>query len=635
MKSIRFYLLFILIIIFGQSSFAQDTIPLSLTQNEKKWLLENSIIRVGMDSDYAPYEWLDKKGNFVGMAVDYLLLLEKKLGVHFVLVKNKSWEQLVEMAKEGEIDILTSIVETPQRLKYFSFSHPYRDTQTMIIDNGKGDFIGNLKHLEGKIVTVEKGFFTVELLKNNYPKIKLKLANTILEALQLVIDGKADAYVGDMSAVDYAIKKNGLEGLRFAGQTEFSSQHRLAFPLSKTELSSIMTKAMLSISEEESNTIFSRWIGMHIEQGVKVKTIVQYGLGALLLLFLFGYMYLRLQREIAYRKMVEMREQFSASIDDLRTKESHYRQLTESVIDIIWRTDERYCVTYVSPSDERLRGYTADEVLGKPVYTMFTPSSIAKVKEIIKERQADEKKGIITDFIRFEVEHICKDGRILWGETISKPERNEKGEIIGYYGIAREITKQKQAQNEVEQLAFYDALTKLPNRLLLAERLAQILVNSKRNSTYNALMFLDLDNFKVLNDTYGHYVGDLLLCQVSDRLKGCIREVDTVARFGGDEFVVILGALSKDKNESLNYAHSIAEKIRLALAIAYKLKVHHEQDGKVVDHHCTASIGVLIFGANEGNEDDLLMKADAAMYKAKEEGKNAIYCYQHNCEKQP
>lgn len=634
MKSIRFYLLFILLMIFGQSSFAQENTPLVLSASEKKWLIEHPVIRVGMDSDYAPYEWLDKKGHFVGMAVDYLLLLEKKLGVRFEIVKGKSWEQVVEMAKQSEIDVLTSIVETPQRLKYFSFSHPYRDTQTIIIDNGKGDFIGNLKHLEGKIVAIEKGYFTEELLKTNYPKIKLKMANNILEALQFVTDEKADAYVGDMSAIDYAIKKNGLEGLRFAGQTEFSSQHRFAFPKSKPELSSIMTKAMDSILEEETNAIFSRWIGMHIERGVQIKTIVKYGIAIFLLLCLFGYMYFRLQREIGYRKAAQMREQFCQSIDELRKKESHYRQLTENVMDVIWRTDERYCITYISPSDERLRGFTAEEVMGKPVYTMFTPASILRVKEVIKQRYEDEKKGIKTDFTRFEIEHICKDGRVIWGEVISRPERNEKGEIIGYHGITRDITTQKQMQNEVEQLAFYDALTKLPNRLLLAERLIQALAHSKRYNTYNALMFLDLDNFKALNDTYGHSVGDLLLCQVAHRLRRCIREVDTVARFGGDEFVVILSALNEDKNEAVHYAYDIAEKIRLTLSAVYMLGIHQQEEREIA-HYCTASVGVLVFDASAGTEEDLLKRADMAMYKAKEAGKNAIYFYQHDFEKQP
>jgi len=260
---------------------------LNLTDHEKAWLFSHPSILVGMDSEYAPYEWLNKNGNYVGMAVDYLHLLEQKLGIHFEIMKGKSWSESVALAKKGDIDVLTSIVQTPERLKYFTFSEPYRDTQTMIVDNGEGQFIGSLDHLSGKRVTVEKGYFTQELLATKYPKIKLVLANNILEALTFVMEGKADAYVGDMSAINYAIKNNGLAKLRISGQTEFSSQHRFAFPKSHTELASIMTKAMASISKEESDTIFNRWIGMRIEQGIHAKTIIQYSVG-LVCLFIYS-----------------------------------------------------------------------------------------------------------------------------------------------------------------------------------------------------------------------------------------------------------------------------------------------------------------------------------------------------------
>ena len=148
MKSIRFYLLS-LFCFFTPLLFA-DTSLLPLTQSERAWLLAHPTIRVGMDSAYAPYEWLDKKGHHIGMAVDYLRLVEQKLGIRFEIVKDKSWAELVEMAKEGKVDVLTSIVQTPERLKYFTFSKPYRNTQTMIVDNGQGEFIGDLKFLASK-----------------------------------------------------------------------------------------------------------------------------------------------------------------------------------------------------------------------------------------------------------------------------------------------------------------------------------------------------------------------------------------------------------------------------------------------------------------------------------------------------
>lgn len=612
MQRIHFLFFVVLFIISGQSSFADNSSNLQLTQSEKAWLVAHPVIRVGMDAEYAPYEWLDKNGNYMGMAVDYLRLLEIKLGIRFEILKGKSWKEIVEMGKKGEIDILTSIVQTPKRLEYFIFSAPYRETQTMIVDNGEGEFIGNLKNLEGKRVSLEKGYFTQELLTENYPKIKIIPANNILEALDFVIKGKADAYVGDMSAINYAIKNNGLEYLRFSGQTEYSSQHRFAFPKSNIELASIIDKAMVSISTEESNAIFNRWIGVKIEQGVKVETIIKYSIGLFLLLVLFGYFYFRLHREIAHRK----------------ASEKLYKHLTEDIMDVVWSTDANFHVTYISPSDERLRGFKAEEVIGQHVFEMFTPEGIAIVMEKMRQRQEFEKNGIFTDYTRFKVQHKCKDGRVIWGEVLSRPERDKQGKIIGYHGTTREITEQQEMQDKVEQLAFYDVLTKLPNRFLLNEHLHKALANSKRNGKYCALMFLDLDNFKSLNDTQGHTVGDLLLYQVADRLKNCVREIDTVARFGGDEFIVLLNALDEDKSKSIQYAHEVAEKIRLSLAKPYVLNTDGDtKEDKIIEHSCTASIGILVFDGKERNEDDILKYADMAMYKAKDMGKNSIYFY--------
>ena len=180
-------------------------------------------------------------------------------------------------------------------------------------------------------------------------------------------------------------------------------------------------------------------------------------------------------------------------------------------------------------------------------------------------------------------------------------------------------------QAQIENLAFYDALTKLPNRLLLTERLSQVLLNNKRQHHYSAVMFLDLDNFKSLNDTYGHSLGDVLLCQVAERLKQCVREVDTVARFGGDEFVVILSSLDKDKEASVRYARGVAEKIGKSLSTFYTLTIQES----VVQHQCTASIGIVVFDAKESNQDNLLKYADTAMYKAKEAGKNTICMWEY------
>jgi diguanylate cyclase (GGDEF)-like protein len=194
--------------------------------------------------------------------------------------------------------------------------------------------------------------------------------------------------------------------------------------------------------------------------------------------------------------------------------------------------------------------------------------------------------------------------------------------------LEREAMHQELAiqRDQLHQFAFFDTLTKLPNRRLLNDRLTQALANSKRSGHYGALIFLDLDNFKPLNDRHGHAVGDLLLAEVAVRLKGCVREVDTVARFGGDEFVVVLADLAVSQVEAVAQATMITEKIRQTLSQPYNLALELTgQPDTRVQHHCTASIGVCLIRHQDGSEGDFLKWADASMYKAKGAGRNQVH----------
>jgi len=196
--------------------------------------------------------------------------------------------------------------------------------------------------------------------------------------------------------------------------------------------------------------------------------------------------------------------------------------------------------------------------------------------------------------------------------------------------LARHLDQMLHAINQQEEkirsLAFYDTLTKLPNRRLLFDRLGQAMSASKRSGRYAALMFIDLDNFKPLNDKHGHDVGDQLLIEVARRISSCMREVDTVARFGGDEFIVMLSELTTHMEESRNQASIVAEKIRSIIAEPYLLPAAHKEDSDVctVEHHCTSSIGVVLFINHEASQDDIIKWADTSMYQAKEAGRNQI-----------
>jgi diguanylate cyclase (GGDEF)-like protein/PAS domain S-box-containing protein len=204
----------------------------------------------------------------------------------------------------------------------------------------------------------------------------------------------------------------------------------------------------------------------------------------------------------------------------------------------------------------------------------------------------------------------------LWIVLICAPSRDINGKVVGGIGIVQDMTERKTAANEINNLAYYDPLTQLPNRRLLLDRLKQALASSARSGRSAALLIIDLDNFKNINDTFGHEVGDLLLQQVGQRIEQSLREVDMVAHLSGDEFVVILEYLSEQLLEAAKQTESVGEKIRRALCLPYLLHGH--------EHHSTPSIGATLFNGGDLLADDLMKQADIAMYQAKKSGRNNL-----------
>jgi len=242
----------------------------------------------------------------------------------------------------------------------------------------------------------------------------------------------------------------------------------------------------------------------------------------------------------------------------------------------------------------------------------------------------------LQDKILGQGKSIHKEYRIIrqgdqterWVHGFGRLETDDRGNLLYLRGTIQDITDRKKMEEHMRQLAFYDPLTKLPNRRLINDRLSQTMAMSKRSACHSALMFLDLDNFKPINDIHGHDFGDLLLIEVAARLKNCVREMDTVGRLGGDEFVVLINELDTHQEASIEQAELIAEKIRIAMAEPYRLTIQHQGMADVtVEHRCTASIGVVVFVSDTSSQSDILKWADLAMYQAKESGRNAIRFY--------
>lgn len=287
---------------------------------------------------------------------------------------------------------------------------------------------------------------------------------------------------------------------------------------------------------------------------------------------------------------------------------------TSASAGIVWR--EGFIVTDWNRQAEVVFGWKREEVLGKCFPDFLLPA--AERHRLEPELAHMVHENILPHSIN---ENLTRDGRMITCEWFNAWLPEQPGEPREIVSLANDITERKRLEEQIRQLAYFDPLTRLPNRRLLHDRLPRVLAAAKRDGAHGALMFLDLDNFKPLNDTHGHEIGDRLLIEVAQRLNDCVRETDTVARFGGDEFVVLLGGLDADETQAKIQAERVADKILSRLAVLYRFEL---TDGTgAVEHRCTGSIGVALFDGAE-DEENIFRRADTAMYCAKGGGRNRI-----------
>jgi len=297
----------------------------------------------------------------------------------------------------------------------------------------------------------------------------------------------------------------------------------------------------------------------------------------------------------------------------LRDSESKLRGMINSALDAIVTIDEQGCIIEFNPAAEHTFGYKRDDVLGRNLAEVIIPPGMRKAH--IEGHERFVKTGKQKMFgRRLELTAMRADGTEFPIElTITS--LSDQG-LPYVTGFIRDITEKKRAEQDIRNLAFFDSLTGLPNRRLLMDRLQQALVSSARTRKYGAVMFIDLDNFKIINDSRGHDYGDLLLVEVARRLRECVRAEDTVARLSGDEFLIILEELDADVGHSVIEARMVGEKILHVVNQPYRLKE--------VEYHNSCSIGISLFVADEVGVDELLKRSDTAMYQAKAAGRNNL-----------
>jgi diguanylate cyclase (GGDEF)-like protein/PAS domain S-box-containing protein len=289
-------------------------------------------------------------------------------------------------------------------------------------------------------------------------------------------------------------------------------------------------------------------------------------------------------------------------------------------------TDARRVILRVNRAFTRITGYASDEAVGQ------TPKLLNSGRHPPEFFAAMTESLVKTGFWGGEIWNRRKNSEIYPEWLTLTAVHDEQGVVVNFVATLTDITFRKQAEDEIKHLAFYDPLTRLPNRRLMIDRLRHALAGSIRHGRCGALMLLDLDNFKSLNDTLGHDAGDQLLVEVAKRLESSVREGDTVSRLGGDEFVVILEELDASAAAPMQ-AEMVAVKILAQLSKSYEIEVTEMVDGRSVresrQHQCTSSIGIAMFDAQEIAAEELLKRADTAMYEAKAAGRDTLRFFDH------
>ncbi len=718
----------IMLLVSSANSVSASETIIDFTPQERAYIAKTGAIRMCVDPDWAPFERINREGRHEGIAADLVQLVAQRVGLRIELHPVKDWAESLAASRAKICQVMSFLNQTPDRDVWLIFTSPIFFDPNVIITREEHGFVANAKGLQGERIALPRGTMVEERVRRDFPNLSVVLTASEPEAMALVSERKADLTIRSLIVAANAIKKEGLFNLKIAGQIpEYTNQLRIGVLKDETVLRSILDKGVQTITPQEREAISNKHVSISVQQGIDWTRVyillVLLAIAALVVLYI-----LRNNRRLQHALTASQNARSA-----LRISEERHRLLADNASDVIWTMDLAGRFTYVSPSVERLRGYSVAEVMQQTLDEALTPES-AKIAAagLGLAIQAIHAKQPVADF-RAELEQPCKQGGTVWTEVNVTGIQNDHGEFVSLLGVTRDIserkraeldlriaaaafesqdgmivtdsdrvilrvnsaftqitgytpeeaigqtprmlrsarhdegfytamweaiertgawhgeiwhqrksgdiypeqltitavktgdgqithyvatlrdiTQRKQLEEEVQQLAYYDPLTRLPNRRLFNDRLSQTLARAKRAQSRMALMFIDLDKFKPINDQHGHEAGDWVLEAVARRIESCLRASDTVARVGGDEFLVLLPDIQTG-GDSLK----VAEKIRIELERPF---ITPSQ----LSLRASSSIGIAIYPDHANTEDDLLRLGDGAMYQAKSGGGNAV-----------
>ncbi|MFT5661583.1 MAG: diguanylate cyclase (GGDEF)-like protein/PAS domain S-box-containing protein [Sulfurimonas sp.] len=583
--------------LFFKDKIHENTIKLSF--NEKEWLKENSVVSFAGDPNWLPYEAFDSKKQYIGIVAEYLKLIEKNTGIDFNPIPTKSWSESIDIATKGKVKVISSDAADVILNTKFNAIDVYSKNPIVIIMDIKNHYVENLKSIAGKKIAIIKDYGYTADIFSEYPYIDFIEVENIQEGLIGVSDGKYDAMLATLALASYTMADMGIHNIKVVGKTPIIMDLTLFISKEEPILFSIINKAMQNITQEQKANILQKWIKNKYVERIDYSLAITIALFSIIIIVLVVLWSIKLKQEIA--KKVDAQLQLKSSNEKL----SGLYELSPLGI-ALTDVDGKYIE--FNEAFKNICGYTQEE-LKTLNYWELTP----------KKYMEDEKRQLVqlkeTGFYGpYEKEYIHKDGRAvainLNGMIVTNPDGTKY-----IWSIVEDISERVEYQKNLEHNAHYDLLTDLPNRVLFADRLSQSMLHSERNGHKAIILYLDLDGFKEINDTYGHDIGDKLLIKVSKSMKCILRSGDSIARIGGDEFVILLNDF-KEVDASIELINRILEEILKPILV------------EDISLGVSASIGVSFYPQLESiSADQLLRQSDQAMYQAKLSGRNRYHIF--------
>ncbi|GAB4216386.1 MAG: hypothetical protein Fur007_16290 [Rhodoferax sp.] len=560
-----------------------------------------TVLRVGVYEN-PPKLFLDPSGQIGGILGELLQAMAEQESWTLQPVRCV-WQTCLDLLAKGQLDLLPDVARTPERVALFAFHRTPALQSWSQLYQRRGGGVHGVPELEGRRIAVVKGSVQAEFLRTLLAGFAVKATpqdyDSFEQAMEAVGHGEVDAvalnrFTGLQQAPRY--------GLEPTGVIFQPSQIFYAAPPGRPSALLDRIDARLNDWQAQENSPYQRIVGRWMQSPASNPWPQR----ASMMLLVVGAVAL-----LALGMSAWLRQQVRRQTASLRASENRLNTILDSVDALIYIKDTDLRYQYVNQPMGALLGQRPEALLGRRDDDWFAPETVETLRASDQQVLEHGRRLQSQDSWRIRGQDAVRTFL-----SVKLPLRDTQGKIIALCGIATDITERFAAEEAIHQLAFFDALTGLPNRRLLQDRVKQQLAGLARHGGTAALMFIDVDNFKDINDTLGHDQGDVLLQQMAQRMLACLRAQDTLARQGGDEFVMMLVDLDAQPALAAHQAQNIASKLLEQL--------HQPFDLGGQKTLTSVSIGVTLMDASTDDVQTPFKQADLAMYQAKSAGRNAV-----------